>query len=166
MIVPMSPAPGRPTTHLSERPRDLSAPLPAAISWGVLVAFTAAFALTFLLLGLPWWLPAFYGAMSVIAFAAYGLDKRAARRNAPRTSERTLLTLGWLGGWPGAVVAQQVFRHKTRKRSFRRAFWGTVIGNVFALAAFLTIAAVRGWDLEPDWMGDLVGSIRQLFDSI
>jgi uncharacterized membrane protein YsdA (DUF1294 family) len=28
-----------------------------------------------------------------------------------------------LGGWPGALVAQQVFRHKTRKLSYQSAFW-------------------------------------------
>src|SRR5690349_13411126 len=115
-IEPTSLASGsRPTPQPFERPRDLSKPLPASISWGVLIAFVAAFALAFLLLELPWWLPALYAVMSVIAFAAYALDKRAARRGSPRTSEQTLLTLGFLGGWPGAVVAQQVFRHKTRK---------------------------------------------------
>ncbi|WP_153605141.1 DUF1294 domain-containing protein, partial [Pseudomonas aeruginosa] len=32
-----------------------------------------------------------------------------------------------LGGWPGALVAQQVFRHKTRKLSFQLVFWGIVL---------------------------------------
>ena len=44
---------------------------------------------------------------------------------------------GFVGGWPGALVAQQLFRHKTRKRSFRRAFWITVVVNVLVLAAFI-----------------------------
>ncbi|MDY7698634.1 DUF1294 domain-containing protein, partial [Pseudomonas aeruginosa] len=28
---------------------------------------------------------------------------------------------------PGALVAQQVFRHKTRKLSFQLVFWGIVL---------------------------------------
>ncbi|WP_345802260.1 DUF1294 domain-containing protein [Microbacterium sp. AZCO] len=121
----------------AERARDLSVPLPAALSWTVLVVFVAALAVAYVVLALPWWLPAAYAVLSVVAFAAYALDKRAARRAAPRTSEQALLTLGLLGGWPGALVAQQVFRHKTRKRTFRRAFWTTVVVNVLALGALV-----------------------------
>lgn len=139
----------------SDRPRDLSRPLPSGISWTVLITFVAAFAVAVIALGLPWWMPALYVAMSVIAFAAYGFDKAAARRDAPRASEKSLLTLGLLCGWPGALVAQQVFRHKTRKRSFRRAFWRSVVLNVLLLAAFVALATLRGWDLDPAWMPSL-----------
>lgn len=145
-----------------ERPRDLSAPLPSSLSWGVVIAFAAAFALAYVVLDLPWWIPALYGVLSLVTFAAYGLDKRAARRSAPRTSEQNLLTLGALGGWPGALVAQQTFRHKTRKRSFRRAFWTTVVVNILVLAALLTIATLQGWDLEPGWLSELPGLLRQI----
>jgi uncharacterized membrane protein YsdA (DUF1294 family) len=55
----------------------------------------------------------------------------------------TLLLLGFLGGWPGAIVAQQMLRHKTRKASFRSAFWGTVAVNAIVLLVFGTpIASV------------------------
>ncbi|WP_137844598.1 DUF1294 domain-containing protein [Microbacterium sp. 2FI] len=135
--------------------RDLSRPLPAALSWTVLIVFVGGFALAILILGLPWWMPALYVAMSVIAFATYGIDKAAARRGGQRVSEQTLLTLGLVCGWPGALVAQQLFRHKTRKRSFRRAFWRTVVLNVLLLGAFIALATVRGWDLEPAWFDDL-----------
>lgn len=113
--------------------RDLSRPLPASLSWSVLAVFAVALAIASVIAALPWWIAAVYGAMSLITFVAYGLDKRAARRSAPRTPENTLLVLGLLAGWPGALVAQQSFRHKTRKRTFRRAFWGTVVLNVAAL---------------------------------
>jgi hypothetical protein len=33
-------------------------------------------------------------------------------------------------GWPGALVAQQAFRHKSKKESFRFVFWITVILNM------------------------------------
>jgi uncharacterized membrane protein YsdA (DUF1294 family) len=78
-----------------------------------------------------------YVGVSVVAFAAYGIDKTAARRNARRVSESTLLTLGLLCGWPGALIAQQVFRHKTKKVSFQLKFWLTVAINV-ALLAFIS----------------------------
>lgn len=106
--------------------RDLSRPLPAALSWLSLGAFVAGLGTVVLALGLSWWLPAWYAVLSVVAFVSYGLDKAAARRDAPRISEQSLLTMGFAGGWPGALLAQQLFRHKTRKRSFRRAFWTTM----------------------------------------
>ena len=132
----------RPRTPLAapERPgRDLSRPLPPALSWTVLLVFAAALAAAFFMLDLPWWVPALYGAASVVAFGANGIDKSPARRGAPRVSEQTLLLLGLVGGWPGALVAQQAFRHKTRKRSFRRVFWATVVVNILALAAYLYV---------------------------
>ena len=59
-----------------------------------------------------------YGLMSVLTAAVYSLDKRHAVRAARRIPERTLHTLELLGGWPGALAAQQVFRHKNRKPAF------------------------------------------------
>ncbi|MCR2784531.1 MULTISPECIES: DUF1294 domain-containing protein [unclassified Microbacterium] len=100
------------------------------------------------MLDLPWWMPALYGVLSVVAFAAYGIDKAAARGDRHRISEQTLLALGLFCGWPGALIAQQLFRHKTRKRSFRRAFWVTVVINVAALAGLVTFATINGVALE------------------
>ncbi|PWC04610.1 hypothetical protein DF223_14270 [Mycetocola zhujimingii] len=53
----------------------------------------------------------------------------AGRVGAP---EVPLLGLG-LGGWPGAIVVQQVLRHKIRKRHFMVVFAGTVVANVGVL---------------------------------
>ena len=85
----------------------------------------------------PLWVAGLYVATSLICFALYACDKRRARLGGWRISERTLLFWGFIGGWPGAIVAQQVLRHKTQKRSFRRAFWTTVVVNV-ALFALLS----------------------------
>jgi uncharacterized membrane protein YsdA (DUF1294 family) len=76
--------------------------------------------------------------LSVLAFAVYAWDKSAARSGAWRTEENTLHTLALLGGWPGALIAQQVLRHKSRKASFRLAFWVTVAVNCAALAWLFT----------------------------
>jgi uncharacterized membrane protein YsdA (DUF1294 family) len=89
------------------------------------------------------WVAAFYLAASVVAFAVYAADKSAARAGRRRTPENTLLLLGLLGGWPGALVAQQTLRHKTKKRGFLAAFWVSVVLNSTALGALLW-AGLRG----------------------
>jgi uncharacterized membrane protein YsdA (DUF1294 family) len=68
-----------------------------------------------------------YALMSVIAFALYGYDKKQARAEGQRTPEKLLHAAELLGGWPGALVAQQVFRHKTRKVSYQVVFWLVVL---------------------------------------
>jgi uncharacterized membrane protein YsdA (DUF1294 family) len=85
---------------------------------------------------LPLAVPAVYLAASAAAAIAYGNDKAAARRGAWRTSERTLHVLALMGGWPGALIAQRVFRHKSAKPSFRFELWATVTLNCAALPWF------------------------------
>jgi len=89
---------------------------------------------------------ALYFGTSVVAFIAYARDKSAAQRDRLRTSESTLHLLGLLGGWPGALVARHVFRHKSKKQSFIIAFWGTVFLNSAALVWFLTPSGQRVLD--------------------
>jgi uncharacterized membrane protein YsdA (DUF1294 family)/cold shock CspA family protein len=72
--------------------------------------------------GQPWWLLA-YAVVSVVSFVQYWLDKRSAETGRWRTPEKTLHLSALLGGWPGALVAQQLLRHKTRKASFQALFW-------------------------------------------
>ncbi len=85
-----------------------------------------------------------YAAMSAIAFIAYGLDKSAAAAERQRTPEATLHLLGLLCGWPGALLAQRVFKHKLRKREFLATYWGTVVINIIALLVFSSDAG-RAW---------------------
>ena len=98
----------------------------------------------YLVAALVWPVPhsvaAAYLAMSLLCFATYAWDKSAARAGRWRTKESTLLILGLLCGWPGAVLAQQLLRHKSAKASFRRVFWATVALNItgfLALSAWL-----------------------------
>jgi uncharacterized membrane protein YsdA (DUF1294 family) len=49
--------------------------------------------------------------------------------------ESTLLIFGLVGGWPGAILGQQVFRHKTQKQPFRTYFFISVMMNVVVLVA-------------------------------
>lgn len=70
------------------------------------------------------WLPlALYPCMSLISLLLYWQDKQQARTQAWRTPEKVLHASELLGGWPGALLAQQLFRHKTRKLSFQLTFW-------------------------------------------
>ena len=87
-----------------------------------------------------------YVLFSIFTFLVYWFDKAAARRGLWRTKESSLLVLGLVGGWPGAVVAQRVLRHKNRKESFQLAFWATVVMNAFALGWLLTDAGSRFLD--------------------
>jgi uncharacterized membrane protein YsdA (DUF1294 family) len=82
----------------------------------------------------------FYLLASIVCFAAYALDKSAARAGARRTPERTLLLLGLAGGWPGAVLAQQWLRHKTRKQPFQVLFW-------LSVSAHIALAGALAWCL-------------------
>lgn len=82
----------------------------------------------------PLWLAAVYPVLSGVAFAAYWRDKRAAQCEQRRTPENTLQLLALFGGWPGALLAQAVLRHKNRKVSFQIGFWVVVAVNLAALA--------------------------------
>ena len=83
-----------------------------------------------LLLGLPL-------AMSVFAFFAYRIDKRLAEAREWRIPEATLHFLALIGGWPGAFLAQRVFRHKTSKLSFQVVFWIVVGLHQIAAVNFI-----------------------------
>lgn len=79
----------------------------------------------------------FYLAASVVLFLAYAADKSAAISGGWRVRENTLHLLALVGGWPGALVAQRLLRHKTRKRAFQRVFWVVTVLNCSAVAWLL-----------------------------
>ena len=106
----------------------------AAIASALFLAGVAVLALTDDLTGI---VAICYWSGSFIVFCLYWLDKVAAERDIRRTPESTLQLLALAGGWPGAWVAQQLFRHKTRKASFQTAFWFCVGLNCLALIAVL-----------------------------
>lgn len=81
----------------------------------------------------PMWVPGIYLVLSVVTFAWYWHDKSAAQNDRQRTPESTLQGLALLGGWPGALMAQAVLRHKNRKASFQRVFWVAMVINIAGL---------------------------------
>ncbi|MBK8542674.1 MAG: DUF1294 domain-containing protein [Caulobacteraceae bacterium] len=77
-------------------------------------------------------------AINVIAFLAFGWDKRLAETHQRRIPERTLLALALFGGALGALIGQQLFRHKTQKQPFRTLLWLCALANVVAAVLWLT----------------------------
>jgi len=71
-----------------------------------------------------------YAVFSGTAFVVYAIDKMAARKRHRRIPEKLLHLLALMGGWPGALAAQRVLRHKCSKQRFLVVFWGTVTLNL------------------------------------
>lgn len=117
-------------------------PTPKPPDGGRVVLLIPAFAgfvlLVHLLWGVPNWLWGLYSAMSMATFITYWMDKRAASRGDWRVPENTLHALALACGWPGALLAQQLLRHKSAKREFRRLYWVTVVVNIAAFIAVFT----------------------------
>ena len=116
-----------------------SAPMDQILRSGVAVQI--GFGMTFLialaaLVVFGWlemsWLVLYYGT-SIITYGCYSLDKKAAEKASRRIPELTLHLMSLVGGWPGALIAQVLLRHKTRKPSFLVGYWFTVIVNCIAL---------------------------------
>jgi uncharacterized membrane protein YsdA (DUF1294 family)/cold shock CspA family protein len=83
-----------------------------------------------------------YAIISLLTIAFYAYDKSRAKSGAWRISERTLHLLSLCGGWPGALMAQKWFCHKSKKQSFRIAFGVTVVVNCVAFFYFSTKISV------------------------
>lgn len=79
-----------------------------------------------------------YGVIASLTFIAYAIDKAAAQGNRWRIPESTLHVLALLGGWPGAMLAQTLLRHKSVKKEFRLIFWITVTINLLVLGWLLS----------------------------
>ena len=57
--------------------------------------------------------------VNIVAFAAYGIDKRKAQKNKWRIPESTLLLLAFIGGSLGALLGMRTFHHKTQHWKFK-----------------------------------------------
>lgn len=115
-------------------PPSASSPLPMALllvgyaallGYGVWIARIPPIALGVLLL------------LSLLTFFVYGFDKNAAQAGRWRTAENTLHLLSLAGGWPGAWIAQRLFRHKVSKTSFMAVYWATVLAHMAAVGAWV-----------------------------
>ncbi|MFZ6749487.1 DUF1294 domain-containing protein [Undibacterium sp. Ren11W] len=77
----------------------------------------------------PWWALS-YLLLSLASLLIYAIDKAAAKAGRRRIPENSLHLLALLGGWPGALIAQQWLRHKSSKLAFRIVFWFSVGLNI------------------------------------
>lgn len=68
--------------------------------------------------------------LSFVTFVTYGLDKQRAIRGGRRVPEFTLHMMAFMGGWPGALLGQRQFRHKTKKTPFLILFWFHLVSHV------------------------------------
>ena len=108
-------------------------PLAGSSAIGLAVAFGVV-AFGFREIGLPWIVAALL-AINLLTILVYARDKHQATKGRRRLPEWVLLTMAFLGGWPAALLAMSLLRHKTRKRSFRLAFYGVVALEIALLAA-------------------------------
>jgi uncharacterized membrane protein YsdA (DUF1294 family)/cold shock CspA family protein len=107
--------------------------VPIAFAMSFLIALAALAAVGWLEMS---WLALYYGA-SIITYCCYSRDKTAAQNAGRRTPESTLHLMSLVGGWPGALIAQVLLRHKTRKPRFLVGYWFTVIVNCIALGVIV-----------------------------
>ncbi len=61
---------------------------------------------------------AFLTIINFSSFICFGRDKRKAKKNHHRISEKSLLLLTFIGGTIGSVLGMLIFNHKTGKKSF------------------------------------------------
>lgn len=94
--------------------------------------------------------------ISLLTAGLYVADKRAAKHDTYRIPETSLLLAALLGGWPGALIARPLLRHKTRKTRFISLFWASIVLYFFALYALLLYL--------PDGIGNLESGLQRLFE--
>ena len=72
--------------------------------------------------------------INILAFFLMGIDKKKAQMGARRIPEKTLFLSAIIGGSVGAIAGMQLFRHKTKHKTF-------VIGMPAILIVQLILAA-------------------------
>ena len=80
--------------------------------------------------------------LNLTTFLVFWWDKQAARAGEWRVQERTLLGLALVGGSLGAIFAQRLLRHKTRKEPF-----GSILKLIIGCQLVLAII----WIFAPHW---------------
>lgn len=79
--------------------------------------------------------------LSLAAFLLYAADKARAKKSAWRIRESVLLSVGFLGGAVGALLAMHICRHKTKHIYF---YLVNILGVLWqaCLLFYLLISAV------------------------
>lgn len=94
-----------------------------------------------------------YISAGLVTVWLYGWDKYQAKRGGSRVPERNLHFYELIGGWPAALLAQELIRHKTVKRSYQAVFW---------LIGFFHLALVVFLYVKTPWWGTAIVSFLGL----
>nr|WP_283246011.1 DUF1294 domain-containing protein [Bacillus suaedae] len=71
--------------------------------------------------------------INVIGFSVMGIDKQRAKKGQYRISERTLFLFALIGGSIGVFTGMNLFRHKTKKRSFSLGLPMIIIAQIISV---------------------------------
>jgi uncharacterized membrane protein YsdA (DUF1294 family)/cold shock CspA family protein len=104
-----------------------------AITLCITIVFFLVLVLTTLLIHMAPWILLLYVLSSGITYWLYAVDKASAIQETQRIPENVLHFMELVGGWPGALVAQEQYRHKTAKASYQTQFWLMVVLNLVLL---------------------------------
>jgi uncharacterized membrane protein YsdA (DUF1294 family) len=93
------------------------------------------------------YVPSYVSGLSTLTFLIYAWDKRKAKQSTHkkvnRISERTLQLFALFGGWPGALIAQQILRHKSQKQRFIIVLWVCILINLSVIGFLGYVLLVR-----------------------
>jgi uncharacterized membrane protein YsdA (DUF1294 family)/cold shock CspA family protein len=125
-----------PGDKLSKKSAGKSNPVALIFAW----LFLLIVGLSVFVTGLPFMVLGAYLFVSTVTYFAYAIDKSEAQAGHWRIGENVLQFLALAGGWPGALVAQQILRHKSKKGSFRVVLWIAIVLNCAGFAWLHTAA--------------------------
>ena len=121
---------------LSKAPAGKPNPVGVIFAWLFLLLVGVSVFVT----GLPFIVLGAYLFVSTVTYFAYAIDKSEAQAGHWRIGENVLQILALAGGWPGALIAQQILKHKSKKRSFQIVLWTAVVLNCAGFAWLHTSA--------------------------
>lgn len=139
---------GRPRAEnvlFREKPAPQGDPAPTRLMGAVSLAICFFAALLALVVTgrVPWLVAPTYVVMSLLTFGAYAFDKSAAMNRRWRTTEQALHLFSLFGGWPGALIAQRLFHHKSKKVSFQ------AVSRIIVLMHWGLVLAIATGYLDP-----------------
>ncbi|MBQ3307473.1 MAG: DUF1294 domain-containing protein [Bacilli bacterium] len=75
----------------------------------------------------------YYILINILEFSLMGIDKYKAINNSWRIPEKLLFGIALIGGSLGGILGMEIFRHKTKKRSFQILLPLFLLLNIYIL---------------------------------
>jgi uncharacterized membrane protein YsdA (DUF1294 family)/cold shock CspA family protein len=125
-----------PTPHIA--PPRIN-PIDTTLALLVCVAFIVLLGLATIMVDLPVWVIGWYLTTSLITLTLYVEDKQRAKHGKRRIPERILHRWELFGGWLGALIAQELARHKVKKSSYLFTFWLIVVLHLLGLIGYMVV---------------------------